>query len=1037
MMIWFYKRCGYGVLAVAILGAAIAACQSDKGRRAPHSASAIPKTIEFNQHIRPILTNKCFACHGPDKNKRQADLRLDDRESALAEREGRRVIVPGKLKKSELIRRITSSDPAYRMPPPESKKTLSESEIALLSRWIADGAEYQPHWAYIKPTRPKEPEVRDKSWSKNPIDRFILAHLEERKLKPSPEADRITLIRRLAFDLTGLPPTVDEVNEFINDTSEDGYERVVDRFLNSPHFGERMALDWLDQVRYADSNGFHSDEYRSVYPYRDYVIDSFNENKPFDLFTIEQLAGDLLPGAGTEALIASGFNRLNQVTAEGGAQPKEYRAIYNGDRVRTVGSVWLGATIGCAQCHDHKYDPFTTRDFYSMTAFFADVQEGALATASDGWAPYLTLPTPEQAKALEPLNAQIAQLEKLNNLPLENLKESQTQWEEAVNSQQQLFADGWMLCRPESFESTYRSAMERLDDFSILTYENDSPEEIFTVSYKTNRKNITGLRLEALSHPEFQGKYGRFRKAFQMTELEIEAQSNEEDQSHSVEIASVTATTGGDSILGTLDGDALTAWNPSDDVQPVAVFTFAEPLPGGPGTTVTIRIKHLGLVVRQMIGRFRVSLTTAENPEFGDSAGIPEAAFEAIVGDEKRSAELNDQIARYYRTIALELDSIRLTLAKAYERRKEMQKNFATTLITVPVSPRITRILPRGNWMDESGEIVEPVVPAFLPQIDTKGKRATRLDLAKWLVSPENPLTSRVMMNRLWKLYFGTGLSKVLDDLGVQGEVPQYGDLLDWLAVEFQESGWDMKYMIRLIVTSAAYQQSSACPEALREIDPNNRLIARQSRFRIQAEMVRDQALFVSGLLTDTVGGPSVKPYQPDGYWEHLNFPKRTYEADKGAAQYRRGLYTHWQRSFLHPSLLAFDAPSREECTAERPVSNTPLQALVLLNDPTYVEAARAFAERIMVESKGSIDDRLNWAFQQVLSRPATERELQDLKTLYSKHRREYQLDRRAAERLLHIGYHSPRSGLDPIELAAWTSAARVLLNLHESITRA
>jgi hypothetical protein len=811
----------------------------------------LPAVIDFNRDVRPILSDNCYACHGPDKNKRKARLRLDDHDGLFATRGSKHLIVPGKPDQSELFRRVVTPDADERMPDPKSGKKLTDREIALLKKWIEQGAPWKGHWAYLKPVRPPLPPADEPGFVQTPVDRFILARLREEDLAHAPEADRVTLLRRLSFDLTGLPPTRAEVDAFVHDRDPDAYEKVVDRLLASPHYGERMAMYWLDLVRYADSIGYHSDNPMNVSPYRDHVIRAFNTDEPFDRFTVEQLAGDLLPGATTEERVASAYNRLLQTTEEGGAQPKEYEAKYAADRVRNVSSVWLGTTLGCCQCHDHKFDPFTQRDFYSLAAFFADVQEAAVGRREPG----IPLPTPEQAAELKKLDEQILLLQKALAMPTPELDAAAARWEAALPLAQ----------------------------------------------------------LRKLPRPLV---------------------------------------------------DAL------------------------------------------------------------------------LVEPAKRTPQQKEAVAAHYRTIAPELKATRDKLAALQRQKDALDKAVPHCLVTVPGPPRVVRILPRGNWLDESGEVMSPATPKTLPPLGVAGRRATRLDLARWLVSRDNPLTARVFVNRLWKLYFGQGLCKSLEDLGSQGEAPTHPELLDWLAVEVMDSGWDVKHLVKLLVMSGTYRQSSKPSAGQKERDPFNRLLARQGRFRLDAEMVRDNALAVSGLLVEKVGGPSVKPYQPAGYWSALNFPPREWQNDRGEGLYRRGLYTHWQRSFQHPSLLAFDAPSREECCVERPRSNIPQQALVLLNDPTYVEAARVFAERILREGGKTPDDRVRWAVTTALSRPARDEEVRVLAGLYAKHAAEYAHDPEAARKLLATGDHPPAKDADVAELAAWTSVARAILNLHETITR-
>jgi hypothetical protein len=845
---------GSAVAAAVLVALAFAVQAADQ----PASQTPAQSAVSFNRDIRPILSDNCFACHGPDAKNRKADLRLDLRDEALAAK----VIVPGKPAESSLVARINATAADEVMPPPEAHKKLDAKQKDLLARWIAAGAEYQKPWAYEPPVKSPVPA------GVHPVDHFVRTRLADRGLQPAAEADRRTLIRRLSFDLLGLPPTPEDVDAFVNDTSPDAYEKLVDRILANPHYGERMAIGWLDVVRFADTIGYHSDNPRNVWPYRDWVIRSFNDNKPFDQFTIEQVAGDLLPDATQDTRIASCFNRLLLTTEEGGAQPKDYESRMLTDRVRAVGTVWLGQTTGCAQCHDHKFDPITMRDFYALGAFFADIAEPAIGKVGDG----MPVGTAEELAKLATLDTALAEAQKKFAAIAPRLDAAQAQWEH-----------------------------------DVVAYGVQLPE-LAADSKATNADKDLAKRVAATVKKQAQERNGPEKKL-------------------------------------------LTDY-------------------------------------------FRSKATTLFQAE-------------------------------------------RDGLAAAEKARNDLYAGLAKCLVTtVAATKREVRILPRGNWMDESGEVVKPAFPGYLPAPAIAGREPNRLDLGRWLVSKDNPLTARVVMNRLWKQCFGSGLSRVLDDLGAQGEPPVHPALLDWLACEFMDAKWNMKHMVRTIVTSATYRQSSAASAAVIAADPGNRDLARQSAFRVDAELVRDAALATSGLLVRTIGGPSVKPYQPDGYWENLNFPKRTYPADTGPAQYRRGLYTWWQRSFLHPSMLAFDAPSREECCAERNRSNIPQQALVLLNDPTYVEAAKAFAVRILKEGGASDEQRLAWAWRQAVQRLPRVEEVETLVPLHAKRLAAYQADPAAADELLKNGLATVPPELDKVDLAAWTHVARVLLNLHETITR-
>lgn len=759
----------------------------------------------YNRDVRPILSDRCFACHGPDSGNRAAELRLDTEEGAHEW-----AIMAGDAESSEVINRVATDDPDLQMPPLDAKKPrLTKREVDILRRWIDAGAKYEPHWAYVPPVRHELPAVNHADWPHNAIDAFILARLEAERIAPSPPANRTTLVRRVYFDLTGLPPTPAQVDEFVNDARPDAYEQLVDRLLASEAYGERMASWWFDLVRYANTVGYHGDQEHRITPYRDYVIKSFNDNLPFDQFTIEQLAGDLLPNPTMWQQVASGYNRLLQTTHEGGAQDAEYRAKHLADRVRNVSETWLGASVGCAECHDHKFDPYTSEDFYSLGAIFADV---------DHWGAF--------------------------------------------------------------------------DKISKNTTPTERPPEMLAWTLPTYRK-----------------------------------------------IAEVDA--------------------------------------------------KIAAVEKQLTGN-----VDAKWPQ-----------------QQKRLVKLRTERAR-------------------------LEGEFEPTMVTAATTPREVRILPRGNWMDQSGKVVTPRAPAFMGKIETDGRRVSRLDLARWLVSREHPLTARVEINRLWQRLFGVGLSKTVLDLGSQGEWPANQELLDWLAVEFMESGWDVKHMMRLMVTSAAYQQSSLPREELEATDPENRLLARQSRFRLDAEEIRDNALAVSGLLVMQTGGGVSRPYQPAGYYAPLNFPEREYQPTLDSAQFRRSVYVHWQRQFLHPWLLAFDAPTREECTAQRPMSNTPSAALVLLNDPSFVEAARALATRALTSNAANDAGRLEWTWRTAVGRAPKIEELELLQQLLTKHRNHFAAHPDDAAALLRVGMTEADAKLAPAELAAWTSVSRTLLNLNETISR-
>lgn len=1015
--------------------------------------SAVPSTmaadaIEFNRDIRPILSENCFACHGPDAGQRQADLRLDVHEAALAElASGKRAIVPGNLEESELARRIASSDEAEQMPPADSTKKLTPQQIELLTRWIKEGASWEGHWSFlpVQKTQPAEP-----SESSQPIDQFIRARLTTAGVAPSEQADPITLTRRLAFDLTGLPPTAEQVARMVKAPNEENYRLLVEELLSSPRFGERMAMWWLDLVRYADSVGYHGDQPVSVYPFREYVIRAFNDNKRFDQFTREQLAGDLLPEPSKEAKIASGYNRLGMMSAEGGVQPKEYLSKYIAERVRNVSGAWLGVTIGCAECHDHKFDPFASRDFYRLEAFFADVEERGLysgANVDGNWGPAMQLPSAEQEAELARLDGDIAAVKSKLVTPTAELEAAQVAWEKSVAPPIE-----WMHLKPVEAVSAGGATLTVQDDASILASGASPEKDTYTLKFENLPANITGFRIETVPHESLPAK-GAGRAAngnFMLTEFIVRQRAGESAEELTVALQNASESfaqriEGGKqdgqrlTAAGAIDGDEseLSGWATVEEVTLAnhAVFETREDLAGS-GTSLSIVLVQNRGLGGHTLGHFRISATSTARPVKALGAGLPRNVRDVLaVPSANRNDAQRTELAAYYRTISPALEPDRKALAELEKSRAKLNLEIPTTLVTRAVEPRPIRVLPRGNWMDETGDLVQPGVPALLPPALPGDRRLTRLDLANWLVARENPLTARVFVNRLWKLFFGAGLSRKLDDLGSQGEWPTHPELLDWLASEFMDSGWDVKHVVRSIVLSETYRQSSDRPD-LRERDPYNLLLARQSRYRLDAETVRDNALAVSGLLVERIGGPSARPYQPPGYWAYLNFPAREWENSAGADLYRRGLYTHWQRQYLHPSMLAFDAPSREECTADRSRSNTPLQALVLLNDTTYVEAARALAEMVLREGGDATDARLEFAFERALSRPIRPSEAAVLGELVGKHREQFRHDSEAVKKLLGVGARPAPADLDPVELAAWTSVARAILNLHELVTR-
>jgi len=998
------------------------------------------ETVAFNRDIRPIMSDTCFHCHGFDAKSRKGGLRLDLREEALkAGKSGALAIVPGKPDESEVIKRLFTPDEDDRMPSKESHKTLTPAQKELFRRWIAQGAVYEAHWAYVPLKAPAVPAMP--AGGRNPIDAFVGAKLAEKGLTPSPEAGKERLLRRLALDLTGLPPTPAEVAAFVADTAPDAYEKQVDRLLASPHYGERMAVWWLDIARFADTVGYHGDQNQRIFPYRDYVINAFNANKPFDAFTREQLAGDLLPGATEEQKVASGYNRLNMMTREGGAQPKEYIAKYGAERVRSVSAAWLGSTFGCAECHDHKFDPIKSADFYSLQAFFADVKQWGVY-ADYAYTPEPELkgvnndsPFPPEIRTTSPYllkqdaraRREIAEFAQAKTIPTKVAA-----WMDSLRGFVGKNPDGWM--RPAGAFEVRKAAMapapakkgaKPAANPAAEAVVKPSPQalaagqpvvlkkalakgEDLVVSLRPGALRVAAIRLALPEAP------AGTRSSLTVSFAVRNAAGKERKLAAGVADANVKDArfNGGAEILGL--GNTWTSTAPGDGVA-AAVWLLDTPVDLADGDSLIVALEGVGTQPIQ------VAVTPFGGHDPLTVGTIPKSAAEQAVA--------------YLCSVQPDRGDVEQVKAMAAKLR-EYRRGVAWSLVTEARAPLTVRVLPRGNFLDTSGPVVLPATPSFLPGRlqSTEARRLTRLDLANWLTSKENPITARTFTNRLWQIFHGTGLSAALDDLGSQGEPPSHPELLDWLALEFRDHGWDVKRLVRLMVTSRTYRQGSGLRPELKDIDPNNRLLASQNPRRLDAEFVRDNALAIAGLLNAAdIGGPSVKPYQPDGFYEPLQFPNRRYVASGDAEQWRRGLYMHWQRMFLHPMLVNFDAPARDECVALRSSSNTPQQALTLLNDPTFVEAARTFAARLLARPAG--EDRLDLAFRLATGRGIKPAERAPLEKLIADQQAYYAANPAEAAKLLKVGF-TPAPAGDPAQLAAWTQACRVLLNAHETITR-
>lgn len=1023
----------------------------------------MPQVVTFNAHVRPIFSDTCFACHGFDSNKREAGLRLDTAEGAYARLKDseERAIVPGKPDESAILRHIFSNDPKEIMPPPAFHKVLTGQQKALVRKWIEQGALYEEHWAFTPPVKPTLPELRtDSGEVSNPIDAFILAHLESEKIEPSPVADKSTLLRRLSLDLTGLPPSPAELRAFLADPNLDAYAKQVERLLASPHYGERMAVPWLDVVRFADTVGYHGDQNARIFPYRDYVIKAFNDNKRFDQFTTEQLAGDLLPNPTDEQRIATGFLRLNLMTREGGAQPKEYMAKYMADRVRALGAAWLGLTTGCAECHDHKFDPVTSKDFYSLGAFFADIRQWGVYS-DYGYSPNPDLPgsnnewpfPPEIQAKNASFEQQIDALQRSAVELLAPMKQAEDTaviqaWSDQVAGFLAANPGGWGVLSPAGTTSAQGTVAEVQPDKSVVFTGPPKKGDLLTLSFPLPNQPVRSIRLEALPAGKNAGKVGRRPDGrFAVTPTFAVVSGGAPPQPVKIAWSQADRRTPHRYTNGDSNPLLEPEWRSAPAVleEPMdaasrpqhAIHHLTETLPATEGRMLQVTLASAD------IGCVRVSITP-----FGDAVPGRQSALRMELEAALKTPALNRSEDHQREIAAAFLLSTTpdAALPASYRKLRESiiacRAGYAHSMVAQALpAENITAVhmLPRGNWMTP-GEEVRPAVPAFLPHASIRqdGERLNRLDLARWLTHDENPLVARHFTNRLWKQFFGRGLSGVLDDLGNQGEWPSHPQLLDWLAIEFRTSGWDVKHMVRLMVTSRTYRRQSASRADLLDKDPANRLLAGQSARRLDAEFVRDNALAVSGLLNATVtGGPSAKPYQPAGYYQNLNFPERDYHASGGGDQYRRGLYMHWQRTFLHPMLAGFDAPSREECSADRFQSNSPQQALTLLNDPSFVEAARGFALRIIREQPAADDAAgIRHAFLLALSREAKPAEVESLTKFLNRQRQDYKARPDDAAAFLKTGQMDPGAAQDPVELAAWTQLCRVILNLHETITR-
>ena len=1075
------------------------------------------KKIDFNRDIRSILSDTCFKCHGPDEKQRMANLRLDDTEGLFVDRGGYRIIVPGDAAKSKLYQKISSKDDSVMMPPSDSGRSLTAKQIELIKQWIDQGAKWEMLWSFVPPKRPSLPEVKEKGWTRNPIDDFVLARLEAEGLKPSPRADKATLLRRVYFDLTGLPPTPAEIDAFIADRSPNAYEKRVDQLLASPHYGERMAIPWLDLARYSDTHGFHIDSMRDMWAWRDWLIKSYNQNLPYDQFIVEQIAGDLMPHATMDDKIASGFNRNHMITLEGGAIPEEYHVEYVVDRVSTTSTAFLGLTMGCARCHDHKFDPITQKDFYRFFAFFNTVPERGLDGFTGNAVPVLPMPSHEQKQRLDSLKAQISAT--LAELPEKDILAQRNDWQKSALA---LFpepsSDGLTAYYPLDADLKDASGFHHdakavrgevvYDEAAVGKGAEFSPETQVSFGDSGDFERAKPFALAIWQRPpgntavhilqkrtaddHWQGweiaddkpTYSRrsdggngskehplvhivVRLASRWPDDAIEVQTKDTQPIDALRHLLVEydglGKASGIEIL--LDGKHLETAILKDHL--IGDFRTAAPLEVGDhklGTTYDGKLDDFRIYNRRLTdseidqlavrlparellvnldgrpAKTMASLQSEKPPEDVQIGEPPKMSNKEGIDkglEEGRQSRLTEYFLKYSapekeRQLYKQLQDLREEAAK-------LDADIPTVMIMAEMKkPRETFVLGRGQY-DAPKEKVAAGTPAFLPPM-APSLPMNRLGLAEWIVSTNNPLTARVAVNHFWQEYFGVGIVKTSEDFGSQGEQPSNPLLLDWLATEFVRTGWNVKAMQRLIVTSATYQQSSRVTPELAERDPENRLLARGPRFRLPAELIRDNALAVSGLLDDRIGGPSVYPYQPKGLWEEMafggGFTAQTYTESTGRDLYRRSMYTVWKRTVPPAALTTFDAPDREKCTARRSVTNTPLQALVLMNDPTYLEAARFLAARTLTDGGKTPAARINYAFRLATGRTPDAQERAVLLEQAQAALADYRVHRGEATELLSVGASRCDPKLNPRDLAAWTTVASIIFNLDETITK-
>jgi hypothetical protein len=1032
------------------------------------AGTAQAQDVDFNRDIRPLLSDNCYHCHGPDASTRKADLRLDTPEGAFTNLGGYTAIVRGDAEASELFQRLIHDDPTERMPPRKSKKKFTPEQIEPFKRWINQGAELQQHWSFIPPQRPNLPKTKQSGWAANGIDHFVLKRLEDEGLQPSPQADNTTLIRRATLDLTGLPPTPEEVDAFLADKRPNAYERLVDRLLDSPRYGERMAVNWLEAARYADTDGYQNDGPRDVWRWRDWVVEAYNRNLPFDEFTIEQLAGDMLPNATLDQNIATAFNRHHRINSEGGVIPEEFIVEYSVDRVETMSTIWLGMSMGCARCHEHKYDPFTQKEFYQLYAYFNNIPEEGRAVKFGNSEPYILAPTRPQQKQIARLDADIAAAhEGVANLE-KQIARQQAAWEKQLSgaplpsSVTEGLIDHYPLDGSLNNTANEKTkAKSKADDQHFtkavfgagLEFDGQSDVDLgptgdlqinkpYTISaWVYPRSTDNGTILARLNNSQTSAGYelrfeeGRIRATFitrwitGVTGIKTRQPLQPNRWHHILWTSDESMSARGMHVfVNGIEQEVDITFNSGSNFNKV-----------GAGSPLLLGSRKGADHLDGRIDEVRLYNRVLRPNEISILAQSDTPQQIAAIARKKRTPEQASKIRHAFLHGADIQRSSKINKALAnLAKARKAKIDFIATVPQVMVmkeleTPRPAYILNRGVW-SQPGEEVQPAVPEIFSQITNK-QPTNRLELAKWLTAPDHPLTARVTVNRYWQMFFGRGLVKTAEDFGSQGTAPTNPQLLDWLATEFVALDWDIKAMLKRIVTSSTYKQASRVSPDLLERDPENILFARGPRFRLPAYAIRDQALAFAGLLSARQGGPPVMPYQPAGLWREMSGTQKYVQA-KGEDLYRRSLYTYWKRTIAPPTMGVFDTPQREACAVLQTRTNTPIQALTLLNDPTFVEASRVLGQRMLNEGGDTPANRIDFAFRVVTARPPTPGELRILEGAYNQVLADFTANPSNARQLLAVGDSKPDTSLDPIQLATQATVASMIMNLDETITK-